>query len=107
MSYRQAILQDILDHPDDDVPRLVYADWLDEHHQPERAEFIRVQVRLAALPEGDDERLELGRRERQLLREHYERWLEPLRGLIKDARFRRGFVEHAQFDAELAQSHRA
>jgi uncharacterized protein (TIGR02996 family) len=27
----QAFLADILEHPDDDTPRLVYADWLDEH----------------------------------------------------------------------------
>src|SRR5262249_51187264 len=27
--------------------RLVYADWLEEHGQPERAEFIRAQVELA------------------------------------------------------------
>src|SRR5690242_19351884 len=105
MSYRQAFLDDILAHPDDDVPRLVYADWLDEHGEPARAEFIRVQVRLAALPEGADECPELGRRERQLLREHRERWLEPLRGLVRDARFRRGFVEHAQFDAETFLDH--
>ena len=35
-------------NPDDDAPRLVYADWLDEHGDP-RGEFIRVQVELAAL----------------------------------------------------------
>jgi uncharacterized protein (TIGR02996 family) len=29
--------------PRDDTPRLVYADWLDEHGQPEYAEFIRLQ----------------------------------------------------------------
>lgn len=36
-----AILADILDHPKDDTPRLVLADWLDDHGDPERAEFIR------------------------------------------------------------------
>lgn len=30
--------------PADDLPRVVAADWLDEHGEPERAEFIRVQV---------------------------------------------------------------
>lgn len=30
--------------PDDDTRRVVYADWLQEHGEPERAEFIRVQV---------------------------------------------------------------
>lgn len=31
------------DH-DNDSPRLIYADWLDEHGEPERAEFIRLQI---------------------------------------------------------------
>jgi uncharacterized protein (TIGR02996 family) len=33
--------------PDDDLPRLVAADWLDERGLGERAEFIRVQCELA------------------------------------------------------------
>lgn len=39
-----AMLAQILAHPEDDTLRLVYADWLQEHDQPERAEFIRWQV---------------------------------------------------------------
>src|SRR5687767_12335037 len=42
-----AFLRAICDRPDDDLPRLIYADWLEEHGQVERAEFIRVQVELA------------------------------------------------------------
>ena len=43
-----AFLQSIIAAPDDDAPRLVYADWLEEHGgEPERAEFIRVQCELA------------------------------------------------------------
>lgn len=38
----------IIASPDDDAPRLVYADWLEEHGgEPERAEFIRCQIELA------------------------------------------------------------
>ncbi len=40
----QSLLRAVLLSPADDLPRLVLADWLDEHGQPERAEFIRVQV---------------------------------------------------------------
>lgn len=40
----RALLAAVAAAPDDDVPRLVYADWLDEHDRPERAEFIRLQV---------------------------------------------------------------
>lgn len=42
---QQALLQTIFDKPDDDVARLVYADWLEEHDQAERAKFIRLQVK--------------------------------------------------------------
>jgi uncharacterized protein (TIGR02996 family) len=45
-----AFLRSIIDRPDDDLPRLVAADWLDEHGDPERAEFVRVQCELAKLP---------------------------------------------------------
>ncbi len=49
MTDRAALLRSILAAPDDDAPRLVYADWLDENGEPERAEFIRVQCELARL----------------------------------------------------------
>lgn len=49
MTDREAFMSRIIDSPDDDAPRLVFADWLDEHGEPERAEFIRVQIRLANL----------------------------------------------------------
>jgi uncharacterized protein (TIGR02996 family) len=51
-----AFLQAILESPDDDTPRLVYADYLDEHGETDRAEFIRVQVALASLPPGNPPR---------------------------------------------------
>lgn len=49
----QALLRAILDTPADDAPRLIYADWLEENGQPERAEFIRVQCELARIPAED------------------------------------------------------
>src|SRR3954468_20934395 len=39
-----AFLNAIFDQPDDDLPRLVYADWLEEHDQPDYAAFIRLSV---------------------------------------------------------------
>ena len=41
---RAALYRGILERPDDDVARLVYADWLEENGEAERAEFIRLQV---------------------------------------------------------------
>ncbi len=49
MSDRDAFLRTILAAPDDDAPRLVYADWLDDQGEGERAEFIRVQCLLSRL----------------------------------------------------------
>ena len=46
----RAFLAAIRAAPEDDLPRLVMADWLDEQHQPERAEFIRVQCEKDAIP---------------------------------------------------------
>ena len=36
-----ALLQAVVESPADDLPRLVAADWLDEHGDAERAEIIR------------------------------------------------------------------
>ena len=44
-----AFLSAIIENSTDDAPRLIYADWLEEHGQSERAEFIRVQCALAAI----------------------------------------------------------
>ncbi len=44
-----ALLAAIRLHPDEDVPRLAYADWLDENGQPERAEFVRLQCEIARI----------------------------------------------------------
>lgn len=46
-SDQAALVRAVCAAPQDDSPRLVYADWLDDNGQPERAEFIRVQCELA------------------------------------------------------------
>ncbi len=58
----ELLLKAVAASPDDDLPRLVAADWLDEHGEPERAEFIRVQIERA---KADRPELEL--REKALL----------------------------------------
>jgi len=40
--------------PEDDNVRLYFADWLEEHGEGERGEFIRVQCDLAKLPEPEE-----------------------------------------------------
>jgi uncharacterized protein (TIGR02996 family) len=88
-----ALLASIREHPDDDARRLVYADWLDDHGDPQRAAFIRVQCRLAALDEDDPQRRELQRQEYELLAEHGGAWAAAFVGQVGGWRFRRGFVE--------------
>lgn len=43
----QDLLSAVLRDPNDDLPRLIMADWLDENSFSARAEFIRVQIELA------------------------------------------------------------
>ncbi len=93
MSPEDAFLQSIIDAPDDDTHRLVFADWLDDHGEPERAEFIRVQCELASLVGGGLRWEELRARERLLLVEHEAEWVGLLRGRVAAWKFRRGFVE--------------
>lgn len=96
MSDEAALLHAIHANPDDDTPRLVYADWLDENGQPERAEFIRLQVRLDAIPSWNDERERIRGRESELLRAHRAAGAAEL-GIFDlekfDIRFERGFLE--------------
>lgn len=44
-----ALRATIAAHPSDDTPRLVAADWLDEHGAPARAELVRAQVAVARM----------------------------------------------------------
>ncbi len=108
MSDGDALLSVILAQPDEDVPRLVYADWLDENGTaPDRAraEFVRVQIALAGV--GPTEMVPWNKPvveqrgcEKRLLAAHGANWLAPLRApggpLQSEAthgQFRRGFVE--------------
>jgi uncharacterized protein (TIGR02996 family) len=93
MTESDAFLAAIADRPDDDLPRLVFADWLDEHGDADRAEFIRVQCELAKLPADDPRRGDLTRREKQLLERHRDGWRLPQFPEQQVQTFRRGFVE--------------
>jgi uncharacterized protein (TIGR02996 family) len=53
MDDEAALRAAVCDRPDDDTPRLVYADWLDDHGHADRAAFVRAQVELARTPEWE------------------------------------------------------
>lgn len=107
-------LQALLAQPDDDTLRLAMADWLDEHDQPARAEFVRVQVELARGVADRQRRRALELRQRDLLVAHDREWVEPLAkvlGLRKGEWggwvFRRGFVEYFRLPALTLVTHGA
>jgi len=81
----RALIDAIRDDPDDDLRRLVYADWLEEQGRPERAELIRVQIELAKRSDAG----ELADRAVELLQRHKEEWVRP-RALCQAVRFVRG-----------------
>jgi uncharacterized protein (TIGR02996 family) len=127
MTQDEGFLEAIVADPEDDVVRLVYADWLDDHGRPERAEFIRLQIELARLradwlddrrlPEhaglftlqseverlrtGDPRQKALEDREAELLTEYGGQWLHPLQDLLPEGDcepvFHRGFVQEITF----------
>jgi uncharacterized protein (TIGR02996 family) len=92
--------QDIIEHPYDDAPRLIYADWLEENGQPERAELIRIQIELARWNLSNTRRAELKEIESSLLRLHWNRWTEDIYPDITEACFHRGFIERANFSID-------
>jgi uncharacterized protein (TIGR02996 family) len=99
MTEDEALLRAVLATPDDDAPRLVYADWLDEHGDPARAAFIRTQVELARRPADPDRVLQLRKAEVALLRANRAAWTAWVPGWAEARTFRRGFVEGIRADA--------
>ncbi len=112
MNERDALLKAVCDNPDDDTPRLVFADWLQEHGEEERAEFIRLQIEIAGLPDGK-KKLTRQARENELLDAHRDEWAEPLKPYFAyyysgiyahhygpPVTFRRGFVDAIAMDVD-------
>lgn len=93
MTAQDAFLQAIHANPDDDAPRLMYADWLTERGDV-RGEFIRLQCELARLPEHDVRRGEWLQRANHLLQRYGQGWREALPRLdgVTWTGFERGFV---------------
>jgi uncharacterized protein (TIGR02996 family) len=98
MTQAEAFLQAVCDNPDDDTPRLVYADWLEEQGQADRAEFIRIQCALAAA-RVDTNRPALEAREQELLKRYEEEWAGPLVERVQEWRFHRGFIDEVRVEA--------
>src|SRR5258707_410804 len=121
MDHEAALLGAIEARPEDDTPRLAYADWLDERAAdlPDpaparvRAEFLPVQCaikKVEGLP-GDQRRphIHLWQRQQQLLDDHRRDLLGPLGGELTyfDAIFDRGFVQQLNVTDETLLTHAA
>lgn len=119
MTIEEAFIQAIRAAWFDDAPRLIYADWLEEQGKADRAEFIRIQCRLRRVPDSDPDKAALNHRAEELLRDHWEEWVGPLRDIVGPRRdqygamwmseiyqplalrlFSRGFVCNLTLDAE-------
>jgi uncharacterized protein (TIGR02996 family) len=96
---RDALLAAVAAEPEDDAPRLVMADWLEENGDPFRAEFIRAQLEVRRLDLYTARSAALRRRVEELHKKHGKRWLKDdgLDKLLFPV-FRRGFVEQILFD---------
>src|SRR6185312_1676362 len=71
----------IIESPTDRTVRLVYADALDESGEPAhaaRAEFIRKQVALESMPDGDPEQPTLAARCSELFQDNWIDWWQPV-----------------------------
>lgn len=107
MSDRDALLAAILADPDDDLPRLVFADWLEETGHPAhaaRAHYIRAQIELAQQPPGSDAWYELNRRSHDLFDRFRDEWKETFSNPNDWHGFtitrRRGFVDEVKTTLE-------
>jgi uncharacterized protein (TIGR02996 family) len=92
-------------HPDDDVPRLVLADWLEENGDDAdvaRAELIRIQCQLGRARGAI--RADLEWRERSLWWDHVETWLGPIYDASSGFQFRRGLATIDLDGGELADA---
>jgi uncharacterized protein (TIGR02996 family) len=84
----------IVAYPDEDTPRLMYADWLQENDQPERAEFIRSSI---ADPDGFTHAFPLGCAAQTIFHRDTEDLIVPIlhASPLPEVSYtvRRGFVE--------------
>lgn len=95
---------------DDDRPRLVFADWLEQRGDYARAMLIRLQCELAHLPAHERRAVELGWEIEHLIAAHGAAWIAELPALrgVQWTRFARGFIAAARVrDVSALRDHAA
>jgi uncharacterized protein (TIGR02996 family) len=94
--------------PDDDAPRLAYADWLQASGDPDQAEFIRAQIAVAHAHAGRGSEPvppELPARVKALERQHGRRFAGVIADRARDYSFKRGLVEQIRVDVVTLAQH--
>jgi uncharacterized protein (TIGR02996 family) len=92
VSEQDALLEAVFKSPRDDTPRLVYADWLDEHGEGLYAEFIRTQIARQEIATKTPERDKLLKQEDAVWKKLKRRWADPFEGWkAEKGAFTRGF----------------
>jgi uncharacterized protein (TIGR02996 family) len=104
MVHESAFLEAIQEHPDDDLHRLAWADWLDDEGQTDRAAFVRAQLRLASEPEGSA-RDEAEDEADDLLAAHEAEWASRVGEWALAWQWRRGFIEQVTVLGDTLLSH--
>jgi len=92
------LMERIREAPDDDQPRMVLADWLQQQGDP-RGELIAVQLEAARTPLGKMVPKRLRDREEALMTAFRNRWLPDTVGA--DVRFVRGFADSVRLDIPI------
>ncbi len=87
---------------DDDTPRLVFADWLQENGDEERAELIRLQCASERAPAGHPDNAERHRRIEVLFHANWDRWTRGLPHWVRRDRFIHSFIRG--FIAEVSMT---
>lgn len=105
MDHGRAFLDAIQEHPDDDLHRLAWADWLDDAGQDARAAFLRAQLEAARLGPDDPRRDALEDAAADLLAEHEAEWAGRVGLLALEWRWRRGCIEHVTIGADTLLEH--
>ncbi len=94
MNDGDALRRAILDHPDEDTPRLIYADWLEENRDPERAAFIRAQIEYSRSEPHSSQARAARDRFVALAPKNLEKWARGIEDLVTDWQFERGFISN-------------
>ncbi|MFT3693011.1 MAG: hypothetical protein QM831_07710 [Kofleriaceae bacterium] len=92
----ELLLDEIAANPDDDEPRLVWADAVGG----ERGELVVIQCALARGGLPRDTAIAYRKRERELLASHAKTWNRALENVASHPEYRRGFAERAYIDVD-------